>query len=102
MKALAKQDVQLRSGQTLIAQLMAAGEFHMGMALAHRIEKMKEQGAPVEWVTTFDPITASLHPIAVGARGPGSSGSLFEPQRSSVRRRTRSALGCLDGMRMYA
>src|SRR5262245_7837575 len=68
MRALAKQDIQLRSGQSLIAQLLAAGEFHMGVALAHRIEKMKEQGAPVEWVTTFDPITASLHPIAVAAK----------------------------------
>ena len=62
MKALAKQDIQLRSGHTLIAQLMAAGEFHMGMVLAHRIERMKEQGAPIEWVTTLDPITVSLHP----------------------------------------
>jgi len=70
MRALAKQDIQLRRGQTLIAQLMAAGEFHMGMVLAHRIEKMKEQGAPVEWVTTLDPVTASLHPIAVAAKPP--------------------------------
>ncbi len=68
MKALAKQDIQLRRGQTLIAQLMAAGEFHMGMALAHRIEKMKEMGAPVEWVTTLDPVTVSLHPIGVAAK----------------------------------
>ena len=70
MRALAKQDVQLRSGQTLIAQLMAAGEFPMGMALAHRIEKMKEQGAPVEWVTTLDPVTVSLHPIGVAVKAP--------------------------------
>ena len=78
MKALAKQDIQLRSGQTLIAQLMAAGEFHMGMALAHRIEKMKEQGAPVEWVTTLDPITVSLHPIGVATKAPHTnSAKLF-------------------------
>ncbi|HYT57632.1 MAG TPA: extracellular solute-binding protein [Verrucomicrobiae bacterium] len=70
MRALAKQDIQLRSGQTLIAQLMAAGEFHMGMALAHRIERMKEQGAPVEWVTTLDPVTVSLHPMGVAAKAP--------------------------------
>ncbi len=68
MRALAKQDIQLRSGQTLIAQLMAAGEFSVAMVLAHRIEKMKEQGAPVEWVTTLDPVTASLHPIGVAAK----------------------------------
>jgi iron(III) transport system substrate-binding protein len=70
MRALAKQDIQLRSGQTLIANLMAAGEFPVAMVLAHRIEKMKEQGAPVEWVTTLDPITASLHPIGVAAKAP--------------------------------
>ena len=78
MKSLAKQDIQLRNGQTLIAQLMAAGEFHMGMALAHRIERMKEQGAPVEWVTTLDPITVSLHPIGVAAKSPhANSAKLF-------------------------
>jgi iron(III) transport system substrate-binding protein len=78
MRGLAKQDIQLRSGQTLIAQLMAAGEFHMGMALAHRIERMKEQGAPVEWVTTLDPVTVSLHPIAVAAKAPHpNSAKLF-------------------------
>lgn len=78
MKALAKQEIQLRSGQTLIAQLMAAGEFHMGMALAHRIERMKEQGAPIEWVTTLDPITVSLHPIGVAAKAPHpNSAKLF-------------------------
>lgn len=70
MRGLAKQDIQLRSGQTLIAQLMAAGEFPVAMVLAHRIEKMKEQGAPVEWVTTLDPVTVSLHPIGVAAKAP--------------------------------
>jgi iron(III) transport system substrate-binding protein len=70
MRALAKQDIQLRNGQTLIAQLMAAGEFSVAMVLAHRIEKMKEQGAPVEWVTTLDPVTVSLHPIGIAAKAP--------------------------------
>jgi iron(III) transport system substrate-binding protein len=73
MKALAKQDIQLRTGQSLIAQLMAAGEFPMAMVLAHRIEKMKEQGAPVEWVTTLDPVTVSLHPIGIAAKAPHSN-----------------------------
>jgi iron(III) transport system substrate-binding protein len=70
MRSLAKQEIQLRNGQTLIAQLMAAGEFPVAMVLAHRIEKMKEQGAPVEWVTTLDPVTVSLHPIGVAAKAP--------------------------------
>ena len=64
--------IQLRNGQTLlaIAQLMAAGEFSVAMVLAHRIEKMKEQGAPVAWVTTLDPVTVSLHPIGIAAKAP--------------------------------
>ena len=70
MTALAKQDIQMRSGQTLIAQLIAAGEFPIGIVLAHRIERMKEQGAPIEWVTTSDPVTASLHPIGIAAKAP--------------------------------
>ena len=39
MRRLAKQDIQLRNGQTLIAQLMAAGEFSVAMVLAHESKK---------------------------------------------------------------
>lgn len=78
MKGLARQEIQFRSGQTLVAQLLAAGEFTVAMVLAHRIEKMKERGAPVEWVTTLDPIAASLHPIGLAARAPNpNTGKLF-------------------------
>ena len=40
MRALAKQDIQWRKGHTLISQLMAAGEFPLGVIYAHRIEEM--------------------------------------------------------------
>jgi hypothetical protein len=43
MRALARQDIQLRNGQTLIAQLMAAGEFSVAIVLAHRMKKIKKQ-----------------------------------------------------------
>lgn len=78
MQGLAKQEVQLRSGQTLAAQLLAAGEFAIAMVLAHRVEKMKEQGAPLEWVTTLDPIAVSLHPIGLAAKAAHpNAGKLF-------------------------
>ena len=75
MKALAKQDIQLRSGQTLIAQLMAAGEFHMGMALAHRIERMKEQGAPVEvvYATEGTPLITAPSGVFKNAPNPNAA-----------------------------
>ena len=70
MKALAKQDMPVRSGSSLIAQLVAAGEAPMGMVNVHTIERMKGRGAPVDWVTTTDPIVVSLHPIGLAARPP--------------------------------
>ncbi len=68
MKALAAQEPLLRKGHTLIAQLLSAGEFPLGLVYAHRIEELKRMGAPVGWVTTTDPIVAGMRPIALSAR----------------------------------
>ena len=51
-RALAKQEVHWNRGHTMISQLMAAGEFPLGIVYAHRIESMRKSGAPVEWVKT--------------------------------------------------
>ena len=67
-RALAKQGVQWNRGHTMISQLMAAGEFPLGIVYAHRIESMKKAGAPVEWVKTADPIFVTLSPVAVAAK----------------------------------
>jgi len=70
LKNLAAQQIRFRDGHTLIAQLMAAGEFEITLAFSERIDKMKKDRAPVEWVTTFDPIIVSIHPIAIAADAP--------------------------------
>ena len=67
-RALAKQGVQWNRGHTMISQLMAAGEFPLGIVYAHRIESMKKAGAPVEWIKTADPIFVTLSPVAVAAK----------------------------------
>jgi iron(III) transport system substrate-binding protein len=67
-RALAKQGVHWNRGHTMISQLMAAGEFPLGIVYAHRIESMKRSGAPVEWVKTADPVFAALSPVAVAAK----------------------------------
>jgi iron(III) transport system substrate-binding protein len=67
-RALAGQAIQWRKGHTLIAQLLTAGEFPLGLVYAHRIEELKQKGAPVDWVTTTDPIPAELHPILIAAQ----------------------------------
>ncbi|HSC41573.1 MAG TPA: extracellular solute-binding protein, partial [Candidatus Binatia bacterium] len=68
MRALAKQDIQWRKGHTLIAQLMAAGEFPLGVIYAHRVEEMKQRGAPVEWVNTVNPIVVTVNAAGLSAK----------------------------------
>lgn len=68
MKALAAQEPLMRKGHTLIAQLLTAGEFPLALVYAHRIEELKKKGAPVEWVTTTDPIIVGMRTIALSAR----------------------------------
>jgi iron(III) transport system substrate-binding protein len=67
-RALARQGIQWNRGHTMISQLMAAGEFPLGIVYAHRIESMKKAGAPVEWVKTADPVFVTLSPVAVAAK----------------------------------
>lgn len=68
MRALAKQGIQWRKGHTLIAQLMAAGEFPLGVVYAHRIEEMKQKGAPVEWVNTVNPIVVTVNAAGISTK----------------------------------
>jgi iron(III) transport system substrate-binding protein len=70
LKQLAAQQIRFRDGHTLVAQLMAAGEFEMTLAFSDSVEKMKKGSAPVEWVTTFDPIIVSIHPLTIAADAP--------------------------------
>lgn len=68
MKQLAAQNIQWRRGHGLIAQVLGAGEFPLGIPYANEIEKLKKKGAPVEWVDTFDPIVTGLNAIGIGAK----------------------------------
>ncbi len=70
LQDLAVQQIRFRDGHTLIAQLMAAGEFEITLAFSDSVEKMKKEGAPVEWLKTYDPIIVSIHPMAIAADAP--------------------------------
>jgi iron(III) transport system substrate-binding protein len=50
MKHFAAQNLQYRSGHTLIAQLIVAGEFPVGTVFPDSVEEKKKEGAPIEWV----------------------------------------------------
>lgn len=50
MRQLAKQQPQIRAGHSLVAQLLAAGEFHLTPHIrVQTAEDLKSKGAPVEW-----------------------------------------------------
>lgn len=68
MRRFAQQDLQPRSGRTLIAQLVAAGEFKGSVSVySQSYELLKPTGAPVEWLA-LDPVYASVHPTGIAAK----------------------------------
>lgn len=78
MQALAKQQPQLRNGRTLIAQLVAAGEFKGALtAYSTTFEQMKVAGAPANWVY-LNPVFANIHPAGLASTAPHpNAGKLF-------------------------
>jgi iron(III) transport system substrate-binding protein len=68
MKQLALQAPEFRRGHALIAQLVVAGEFPLGWVYSFRIETMKQEGAPIEWIDTFNPIVVELGGVGLSAK----------------------------------
>lgn len=63
MRELAKQQLMLRTGHNLLAQLVAAGEAGLDINIpASSVDRLKETGAPIDW-TAVGPAPA----IMVGA-----------------------------------
>jgi len=55
MQRLAKQNVQLRRGPSLIAELLAAGEFALAPVRDNTTFELMQAGAPIDWVA-FEPV----------------------------------------------
>lgn len=68
MQRLAKQEPLWRRGHGLTAQLVGAGEVPLAWAYNFRIERMKSDGAPVDWIDSFDPIVVTISGIALSAK----------------------------------
>ena len=70
MRSLAQQEPQLRTGRTLVSQLVAAGETELALtSFSSNFESLKKRGAPVDWVA-LDPVIGYLHPISLSAKAP--------------------------------
>jgi len=70
VRALAAQQPQLRRGHSLLAQLLAAGEFHAAIVFPFEIEQLKLKGARVDWAATSDPIVTSINVMALSGKAP--------------------------------
>ncbi len=73
LRALAAQQPQLRRGHSLLAQLLAAGEFHAALVFPFEIEQLKQKGARVDWSAASDPIVTSINVIALSIKAPHSN-----------------------------
>ena len=71
-KKLAGQEIQWRKGHSLIAQLVAAGEFSIAAEMqVHAVERLKAQGAPIEW-SALDGVIP-INNVGVGISAAGSN-----------------------------
>jgi len=71
LQGLARQNPQVRSGGTLTATLVGAGELPIAVSVnANNVENVKEKGSPVDWVRIEDVLYGEPHPAAVMARAP--------------------------------
>ena len=70
MRALARQKPQQRRGHHLLTRLLVAGDFPLALVHANEVEKEKQEGAPVDWVRTLDPVITSPSQVAIAAKAP--------------------------------
>lgn len=76
MRKLAQQNPQVRSGGTLTATLVGAGEIPLAFVVyANNVDNVKESGSPVDWARLEEPLYAESHPVAVMARAPHPNGA---------------------------
>ena len=70
MQGLARQQIAIRAGRSMVTQLLGAGEYDLQIvAYWYKPYLMKKQGAPVDWLS-LEPALVALHPISIVNRAP--------------------------------
>ena len=74
LKALSAQQPRGERSSSLSAQLIAAGEFDIGVSLnTNIVSAMKSREAPVDWARVREPLFADLQAIGLLANGRNSN-----------------------------
>ena len=78
IKNLRAQQPAFNRGRTLQAQLVAAGEYEVALELFnYRVEVLKNQGAPIDWVAP-NPMVTNPSVVSLAARAPHpNAGKIF-------------------------
>jgi iron(III) transport system substrate-binding protein len=95
LKRLAAQGINFRSGNTLLANLLAAGEFALLInARPESVDELKQKGAPMEWVAPR-PTTANVLPIGItkNAQHPNAGRLFMDYMLSEDGQKRLSAMG---------
>ena len=70
MRRLAGQNLKILNGNTLITQLIAAGEYPAAVSLnGPRVELTKRRGAPIDWAA-LDPTVVDIVVLGIAAHAP--------------------------------
>jgi iron(III) transport system substrate-binding protein len=70
-RRLAEQQISFRKGYTLIAELVAAGEFPVAVSLyQHRVDEYAEKGAPIRWIAPNPLVGGDPNKIALLKNAP--------------------------------
>lgn len=76
-RKLAATKPQIRSGHTLMAELLSSGELPMAATIYnHNVEKMAKKGAPVKW-KALAPTFGRPNAVGVAANAPNPHGALL-------------------------
>jgi iron(III) transport system substrate-binding protein len=69
LEKFGQQDLLFRTGYTLKANNLVAGEFLLCLCYVHQIDRVKKLGAPVDWIKNPDLFIVNvLHPIVISAQ----------------------------------
>src|SRR6185503_14513682 len=73
MRDLSRQDIVLRQGNGLRAQLVTAGEVAFDINIpTHTVDQLKQAGAPIDWIA-LGPVPARMNTIGIAAKAPHPS-----------------------------
>ncbi len=76
-KKLGEQELLVRRGHTNITQLLSAGESPLAITIYnHQVERMKRNGAPIEWVA-LEPVVSRMGGVAVVKNAPHPAAALL-------------------------